>query len=143
VSALNLIPDFELVVAQTGIFLANLVVVKSLIINPYLELQKKRQAQTSGSQDEAEKTLASCAQQTAELERRIKAAYAQASDAGEKIKAQALAEQQLMIKAAKQEAEVSLEAMRKEIAEQSKRETSKVPQIAGELSKEFYQTLTI
>jgi F0F1-type ATP synthase membrane subunit b/b' len=141
-SSLNLIPDVELLCAQTGIFLANLVVVKTLFITPYLELQKKRKAQTADRQNEAKKTLESCAQQTQELESRIKAAYSQAGAESEDLKSKALAEQKDLIAAAKKQAEVALDSMRQEIAALVQKESNKIPALAAQLSKEFYQTLT-
>jgi F0F1-type ATP synthase membrane subunit b/b' len=141
VSALNLIPDLEILCAQTGIFLANLVVVKTLIINPYLSLQEKRRAHTSDSQDQAQKTLASCVQQSAAIEAQIAATIAEVSTQGEKVKAQALTEQQRLIVAVRQQVDVDLEAMRREIAEQLAEQRSKVPAVAEQLSKQFYQTL--
>jgi F0F1-type ATP synthase membrane subunit b/b' len=141
-STLNLIPDLELLCAHTGIFLANLVVVKSLIITPYLALQKKRRALTADRHDEAVKILADCAQHSQELESRVKATYREAAHASEERKAHALVAQKALIVEAKKNADTALEAMRQEIAALVQRESKKIPFIAQELSKEFYHTLT-
>ncbi len=140
-SALNLIPDLELLCAQTGIFLANLIVVKSLFITPYLKLQQQRREQTSGSQEKAQATLANCVQQSNEIETRIRAVISQSAQAGQSLKALAQVEQDKTLAAAKTESTAALELMRREIALQLQQESQKIPEFARQLGREFYQTL--
>ncbi len=53
-SSLNLVPNPAIMVIQAGIFLANLVVVKKFLLEPYLAVRDERVKLTYGSQDLAE-----------------------------------------------------------------------------------------
>ena len=54
-SGLNLVPNPTVLAVQAGVFMANIFVIKKLWLDPYLRVYEKRQANTTGSQTDAEK----------------------------------------------------------------------------------------
>ena len=54
-SGLNLIPNPTVLAVQTGVFMANIFVIKKLWLDPYMKVYEKRKASTTGSQSDAEK----------------------------------------------------------------------------------------
>ena len=54
-SSLNLTPNPSILLVQLGLFLANLFVIKKLILQPYLALRARREAMTTGNAGEAQK----------------------------------------------------------------------------------------
>lgn len=137
-ASLNLVPDPELLVIQAGIFLANLVVVKKLMIDPYLRLKDKRLAMTTGGQEEAEKTLQECRQKSLDLERQVSEARTAAKVTRQEKKSEADADYQKTLAEAKKEASEYLDKLRGELSENLKGEREKIPGLVRQLTDEVY-----
>jgi F0F1-type ATP synthase membrane subunit b/b' len=142
-ATLELIPKVPVLIVQTGVFLANIVVVKKLFVDPYLKLQDRRDAMTIGNQEGATKILAECETITRNVTTKLEAAYAEAAAAREVVRASTLTKKTEMLKAAEAEARAYVEAIEKDIQQEVAREKQKIPAIVNSLTQEFYeQTLS-
>jgi len=137
-ASLNLVPNAGLLAAQAGIFLANMVVIKKLMIDPYLKLKDKRQALTTGGQEEAEKILKDCELKGADLEAKITRAREDAKVLRQNSKADADTRQNQTLEAARKEAAEIVEKLRKELSENLRAEKEKIPQVVQKLSEDVY-----
>jgi F0F1-type ATP synthase membrane subunit b/b' len=90
-SQLNLTPDPIIIATQAAIFLANLLVIKKLILNPYLAVRARREASTGGSQHEAQKLAEDVLGLEAKITERMRVAHKDAAVSREAIKTAALA----------------------------------------------------
>jgi F0F1-type ATP synthase membrane subunit b/b' len=90
-SQLNLTPDPLVIATQATIFLANMFVIKKLILNPYLKVRARREASTGGSQLDAQKMAQSALALEAKITERVRSAHKDAAVSREKIKSEALA----------------------------------------------------
>lgn len=87
---LNLTPDPVVLGAQAAIFLANMFVVKKLILEPYLSVRSRREASTGGSQNEAQTLLNEADALEEKITQRMRAAHKDAAIARDKIKTDAM-----------------------------------------------------
>lgn len=89
-SQLNLSPDPIVIGAQAAIFLANMYVVKKLILEPYLSVRTLREARTGGNQDMAQKLSQEAQALESKITERMRAAHKEAATAREAIKNEAM-----------------------------------------------------
>ena len=89
-SQLNLSPDPIVIGAQAAIFLANMYVVKKLILEPYLSVRARREARTGGNQDAAQKLSQESQALEAKITERMRAAHKEAATARDAIKNEAI-----------------------------------------------------
>jgi len=142
-ATLELIPKVPVLIVQTGVFLANIVVVKKLFVDPYLKLQDRRDAMTIGNQEGATKILAECESITRNVTTKLEAAYAEAAAAREVVRTNTLAKKTEMLKTAEAESRAYVEAIEKDIQQEVAREKQKIPAIVDSLTQEFFeQTLS-
>jgi F0F1-type ATP synthase membrane subunit b/b' len=142
-ATLELIPKVPVLIVQTGVFLANIVVVKKLFVDPYLKLQDRRDAMTIGNQEGATKILSECEQITRSVTTKLESAYAEAAARREVVRATTLAKKTEMLRTAETEARAYVEAIEKDIQQEVAREKQKIPAIVNSLTQEFYdQTLS-
>ena len=57
-SSLNLVPNLNVMAVQAGIFVANFLLLRNLLLEPYLKVYDKRQNLTVGSKAEAKELVA-------------------------------------------------------------------------------------
>ena len=142
-ATLELIPKVPVLIVQTGVFLANIAVVKTLFVDPYLKLQDRRDAMTIGNQEGATKILGECEAISRNVTSKLEAAYAEAAAAREVVRASTVAKKTQMLKTAETEARAYVDAIEKEIQQEVAREKQKIPAIVNSLTQEFYeQTLS-
>jgi F0F1-type ATP synthase membrane subunit b/b' len=138
-ATLELIPKVPVLIVQTGVFLANIVVVKKLFVDPYLKLQDRRDAMTIGNQEGATKILSECESITRNVTSKLEDAYAEAAAAREVVRGNTIAKKTQILKAAETEARTYVAAIEKEIQLEVAREKQKIPAIVNSLTQEFYE----
>ena len=106
-----------------------LIIIHYLLRNPVLKLLDERDRRTNGKRAEAEKIEATIASGIEDYEARLKDATLQGMEERGKIKEEALADEQVIIEKAKEEADSYLEGIKGEIA-------SSKTQALGDLMKE-------
>ena len=99
-SQLNLTPDPIVLGAQAAIFLANMFVVKKLILTPYLSVRSRREASTGGNQDVALKLTTDAQALETKITERMRAAHKEAASAREAIKQEAVAKRAAILSTA-------------------------------------------
>lgn len=136
---LNLIPDPKVLVVNTGIFLANLICVKKLFVEPYLELKSKRGANTTGNQEQSNRFL----NQNEELEKQIDTtlnkAYEDSTELRKKLTLEAVSRREESLRNARLEADKLLEGVRESVSKALEAEKAKLPTVIEALSKEVYE----
>jgi F-type H+-transporting ATPase subunit b len=137
-ASLELIPKVPVLIAQTGVFLANVFVVKKLFVEPFLAVKDRRDAMTVGSTDHAKKILQEADQLANDITNKVETAYSQASAAREAQRNQALSRKTDLIKAADDEARRHIESIEKQIRQEVEGERQKIPAIVNSLTQEFY-----
>ena len=138
-ASLNLVPNPGLLLVQAGIFLANMVVVRKLMVDPYLSLKDRRQALTTGSKEEGEALLRECHQKNEALSQQIAKSRLEASAFRQQQCLEAESEAHALVAGAKKEASEYAEALRTELRENLRQESEKVPAIVAKLVEEVYQ----
>ncbi len=138
-ATLELIPKVPVLIVQTAVFLANIVVVKKLFVDPYLKLQDRREAMTIGKQEGATKILGECETISRNVTAKLEAAYAEAAAAREVVRSNTTLKKTQMLKTAATEARSYVEAIEKEIQQEVAREKQKIPAIVNLLTQEFYE----
>lgn len=138
-ASLNLIPNSGVLVVQAGIFLANMVVVKKLIIDPYLQLKDKREEMTLGNQEAAKSLLQACQKKNEELDAQMTTVYVEAMAIRKKHKEQAEVVQQKDLLDARHEAVDYIEKMRCELRQNLHDEREKLPVVIAKLADEVYK----
>lgn len=142
-ATLELIPKVPVLIVQAGVFLANIAVVKTLFVDPYLKLQDRRDAMTIGNQVGATKILGECEAISRNITSKLEAAYSEAAAAREVVRASTIAKKTQMLKTAETEARAYVDAIEKEIQQEVAREKQKIPAVVNSLTQEFYeQTLS-
>lgn len=137
-ASLELIPKVPVLIAQTGVFLANVFVIKKLFVEPFLSVKDRRDAATVGSADHAVKILQEADRLASDITSKVETAYTQASAAREAQRNQALAKKTDLIKAADDEARRHIESIEKQIKQEVESERQKIPAIVNSLTQEFY-----
>ena len=134
-SSLNLVPNPTVMLVQTGLFLANFVVVKKLILEPYLSVYDKQQSKTVGNQAEAE----ALAKESIALEKQIDASIDEVKNRLSSTRESTLADIQkqrdAIVAAAEAKSSATIDAMRKEIQEVVAAERTKIPATVEEMSE--------
>ena len=140
-AALNLTPDAGLVLTQAGIFLANLYVVKKLMLEPYIKLRDKRHMSTHGGQEEATKALQEVEAQSQIVNMKISQALEQAKAIREKSKSDAKTKQHEIVEKAKVESKSRLEAVSQDIKSNLEQEFKKVPDLVKSMTNEVFSAV--
>lgn len=135
---LNLSPDPIVLGVQSAIFLANLFVVKKLILEPYLSVRNKREASTGGSHEEAEKLQAEALALEAKITDKMRAAHKDAAITREKIKNQALHRRSELLAKAETEAKTQQSKVENEIAENLRLERAKKELTIRQIANDFF-----
>lgn len=139
---LNLSPDPVVLGAQAAIFLANMFVVKKLILDPYLSVRSKREASTGGSQEEAQKLATDAQALEWKITERMRAAHKEASTTREKIKSAALAKRSEILAHADAEAKKDQAKIQQDIAANLKEELSRKDATIKDIAASFVAEVT-
>lgn len=138
-ASFELFPDPVVTVVEAGIFLTNLVVIKKLILDPYVQLKDKRDAATTGSKDDAVKIVAECETVTNQITEKLSAAAQNAKSMRETIRTEAVKTRDSLLESAEKEAKSTVEKVREEVAKNLSEERGRVSEIVSGLSQEVYK----
>ncbi len=141
-SQLNLKPDVVVIASQAAIFLANMFVIKKLILNPYLSVRAKREASTGGSQHEAQKMAADALGLEAKITDRMRTAHKEAAVSREAIKSEALAKRATKLTKAEADTKASQVAVQNKITANLKEEQSNKETTIKTISQSFFAQVT-
>ena len=136
-SGLNLTPDITVLGVQAGLFLANMFVVKKLMLEPYLKVRELRDQKTGGSQDSAQALLQKAKELDAVISQKMKDAHKGAAELREKIKSEANQVRATLVTKAEFAAKADQQALLKSISENLKEEKSRLDQTVSTISDEL------
>jgi F0F1-type ATP synthase membrane subunit b/b' len=139
---LNLTPDPIVIGAQAAIFLANMIVVKKLILEPYLTVRSRREASTGGSQDEAQALLKEADALGDKITSRMRAAHKDAATTRDKIKSDAMTKRAALLAQAETEAKKEQARILSEIETNLKEERSRKDATIKEIAEGFFAQVT-
>lgn len=138
-SSLNLVPNPAVFLVQAGVFVANIVAVKKLMLDPYLRVKANRDRLTLGNKQEAQ-TL------TQEGERKFEEITAKLREAGDQVRSvvqvvlsEAQQKRDDIMKAAERDAKDFLEKSQQNIATELKTEREKVPAVVHSLTQALFE----
>lgn len=140
-STLSLDPNPILIATHTGLFLANIYVVKFYIINPFLRLKDKRNNLTSGQESLAVELQQETGEIQSDIKSKIITAQGEAKDYFASQKNLALQKQQEQINNARAKAHTYVEEMKTQIAMDAKKEEEKIPETIENISNQLCQFL--
>jgi len=139
---LNLVPNTTVVVVQTGIFLANLVVVKKLIVDPYMRLREKRDSMTSGAQGDAVRLTAESETMARQIEERLNAASREAASARDATRQGANTKADAIRKSAETDAKAAVAKVSAEVAAELTQQKAKIPAVVKQISDDVFRLAT-
>ena len=137
--SLNLTPNPSVLLVQTGVLIANVVVVKKLLLDPYLKVYEKRQSMTKGSKNKASELIKHNEGALIDINKKIESAASGARDHREKLYQEAVAKRETMIGKAESDAKSIIEDAKKRVSAELQEEKNKIPQVVKKLSDELYQ----
>ena len=141
-SHLNLTPDPVIIATQAAIFLANMFVIKKLILNPYLSVRSRREASTGGNQHEAQKLAQDALGLEAKITERVRAAHKEASTAREVIKSEALSKRAAKLAKAEADTKASQLAVQHQIAANLQEERANKETSIKTIAQSFFSQVT-
>jgi F0F1-type ATP synthase membrane subunit b/b' len=138
-ASLEIIPNLDVLVVQGCIFAANLVVVKKLLVEPYIAVRDRREKLTIGSKDEASSALADAEGVSKAIGQRLESASTDAKKARDALRETALQRRQALLTEAEGLAKKHIEAIEADIKAELQRERSKIPSTVASLTDEVYK----
>ena len=138
-STLNLTPNPSILLIQLGLFLANLFVIKKLILQPYLELRTKREAMTKGNAGVAQKLTQEAAQKAKQIDDQLIAMRTDIATHATKLKNDTTAKARETIRNAEQEAKKFITENERVISEQVRAEETKLPELVNSTAKTLFE----
>lgn len=138
-SSLNLTPNPTVMVIEAGVFLVNFLVVKKLLLEPYLAVNAQRKQLTEGNQNQAEH-LEIENQQSAQ---KIKSQLGLVADESRALREQAVqkakSKRDSIVNSASEQASKTIESMRQELSRELASEQASIPALVERLTREFVQ----
>jgi F0F1-type ATP synthase membrane subunit b/b' len=141
-SQLNLKPDPIVLGVQAVIFLANMFVVKKLMLEPYLSLSSRREAQTGGSQETAHKLMLEAQALEGKITERMRAAHKEASQIRDAIKKEASDKRAALLAKAESESKAEQVKIESAITENLKEERSRKEDTIKLIGDQFFAQVT-
>lgn len=136
-SSLNLNPNATVMLVQAGVFLVNFVVVKKLLLEPYLSVSAQRKQLTEGNQSQAEHLEI----ENQKAIHKIQAQLNQVGDETRSLRDQAIQKAKVdrdsLVHGASDEASRTIESLRQELSKELASERSRIPTLVDQLTKEF------
>jgi F0F1-type ATP synthase membrane subunit b/b' len=140
-AGLHLVPNPAVLLVQTGLFVANVIVVKKLMLEPYLRVRAKRFSATEGSLDFAATTTETNEKLTKELELKLMSAQAEIKRDAQLLIDKANAEREVLLKSAEGKARESLGQVEAMVKKELDEERQKLPKIVEELVPVLYKQI--
>jgi F0F1-type ATP synthase membrane subunit b/b' len=141
-SQLNLKPDPIVLGVQAVIFLANMFVVKKLMLEPYLSLSSRREAQTGGSQDSAQKLLLEAQSLETKITERMRTAHKDAAQVRDAIKKEASDKRAALLAKAESEAKAEQVKIESAITDNLKEERARKEETIKQIGDQFFAQVT-
>ncbi len=140
-SSLNLSPNPVIMAATAGVFIANLIAVKKLLLEPYLKVRDQRINATFGNQAAAEQLEVENTRATEKIRDRIATASLEARNFRDSSLATAKQKRDELLAAASKEATDVVAAMRGDLVKELAEQRQAVPAIVQQLSRQFVDRL--
>lgn len=140
-SSLNLSPNPVIMAATAGVFIANLIAVKKLFLEPYLKVRDQRIKATFGNQAAAEQLEVENTRATDKIRDRIAQASLEARNFRDSSLATAKQKRDELLAAASKEATDVVTAMRGDLVKELAEQRQAVPAIVQQLSRQFVDRL--
>jgi F0F1-type ATP synthase membrane subunit b/b' len=141
-SQLNLKPDPIILGVQAIIFLFNMLVVKKLMLEPYLVIRARRDSQTGGSQDAAQALQAEATALESKITERMRQAHREAAQIRDGIKKEAADRRAALLAKADTEAKAEQSRIETAVASNLREERSRQEQTVKDISDQFFAQLT-
>lgn len=138
-SSLNLVPNPAVFLVQAGLFVANIVAVKKLMLDPYLKVKAARDAQTVGNRQEAQNLTNDGERKFQEITERLQSAADEARGTANSILGVAQQKRDEIMSAAEKAAHDFLDQSQQSIAMELKAEREKVPAVVSSLSQVLFE----
>lgn len=138
-SSLNLVPNPAVFLVQAGIFVANIVAVKKLMLDPYLKVKAARDQLTLGNKQEALNLTQDGERKFQEITARLQQAADEARGITNTILTTAQQKRDDVMKAAEKDAKDFLAKSQQNIAAELKSEREKVPAVVSSLSQALFE----
>ena len=127
---------------QAGVFAANYLVVKHLLVSPYLELKKARENETEGAKKEADLLVLEASKIEDEIASRMKVAFESAKDIRSRAQKKAKQDYEKIVGEAKKRSDEHLMQVTSEIDLALKQERQKMAKESSLLSS-FLSSLLV
>ena len=141
-SQLSLVPNPTVIGAQAAIFLANMFVIKKLILAPYLAVREAREKTTGGSHGDAAKLIDEVAKLDQTITAQMRDAQRTVATTREKIKKEANDRRAAIIATAEEAAKQEQHAIEQSIGANLSEERAKKDQIVQLLTAELARLAT-
>lgn len=137
----NLVPVPRVLLVQVGIFIANTVIVKKLLIDPYLKLKAKRLDYTERKQAAATARFTTLEQELVALRATRRSRLSALAQLRRKKYEQARARREELIVAATQEAEAAIKQAKAQLRKEFDSAQAELDSTVGVLSQEMFDLL--
>ena len=139
---LDLVPDPITLVIQGVMFMIGYVIIDKLMLQPYLKLRGKREALTSGRQDDATQALQQVEQLSSDITKRITSVVDEERKKREEIRSKAVAEREQLLGAAETAARAEVNSVTTKIQARLAEEKAKVPNVVAQLTNDVFELAT-
>lgn len=136
-SGLNLIPNPAIVLAEAGVFFANLIIAKRLIVNPYLKLKDARNSLTFGAENQAQTYTHEKQKAKVELEEARKTVRKELEAIRESVRKEAIQKREDILAKAHDNARQEISSASNELRTALAREQAKLEKESSQLAQEI------
>ncbi len=137
----NLVPVPKVLLVQAGIFVANAVIVRKLLVEPYLRLRAKRLDYTERKQAAATARFAALEKELAELRAQRKSRLGALAQLRRKKYEQARARREELIVTATRESEAAIKEAKASLRKEFEAAQAELDTSVGDLSQEMFDIL--
>ena len=137
----NLVPVPRVLLVQVGIFIANTIIIKKLLVEPYLKLKAKRLDYTERKQAAATARFTALEQELAELRATRRSRLSALAQMRRKKYEQARARREELIVAATSESEAAIKEAKVSLRKEFEAAQTELDSTVGQLSQEMFDLL--
>lgn len=138
-AALNLDPNPLIIAAQMGIFIGAVVVVKKLMVDPYLKVKDKRDGLTVGSTDDAKALVQENEQLSANIQGQLQDAFQYAKTVKDTALDAAETKSRSILASAKSDIEAESGKLEQQLKQDLSQETGKAKEFVDTLAAQVYK----
>lgn len=137
----NLVPVPRVLLVQVGIFIANTIIIKKLLVEPYLKLKAKRLDYTERKQAAATARFTALEQELSELRAQRKSRLSALAQMRRKKYEQARTRREELIVAATRESETAIKEAKASLRKEFEAAQAELDATVGNLSQEIFDLL--